>query len=392
MGKSIDLTEKKRKDQERLAKATGSQEKTQFKIPPPPSGTFLPTGDPTSKNVPPIPVGTVVSGDGKRLTPEEEQELKRIGWKEGDPIATNSAHLIQQLKKIAVEENSQHGFPEDLPPVSAPKPVDINALSPKQQEENRKALLLLAEQEKAEEERKKQKATGQMSESVQKAVEQAQNATRPDEIRIVDDLPKAENKEHKPDVDTGLTQGAKICPHCGWDCSQPDDIKPSWKDKMIYQQAIVGRKQFTKDYELFGGQVIVAFRVLAPAELDALYAHIFQKDMQGTFHTPQHLYEYTRRMEMYIQLTRWSNHLGDLQEFPDGLSELTNPTAETFWKSDVEGIDFDHIERYMVEKIFNSTTVISALSLTFNEFRRFCAKMEAMAGNKSFWEATEEQS
>lgn len=377
MGKNIDLKRQQQETKTRIPKPTSQQQST--------------TADPKSKNVPPIPVGAIISSDGKRLTEEEFVELQSVGWKPGDPVPDNMASLYQRLQAHVQQENDIPDLPLNLPPVKVPEPVDINKLPTQQQKEAREAILQLHQQEQSKKKtEQEQQRLGTLPESVQQAVNLANEATNKDRIEIVDDRGETDSNRNEPTIDTGLMKGAKICSHCGWDNTHPDTTEPKWIDKNIFAQSMAGRKQFVKEYELFGGSLRVAFRQLAPGEIDALSTYLYQQDLNGRFTTPAHLYEFANRMELFVQLVRFMPSEGGTIDLPEGISKKLNPTAQTFWEFENDVVDFSAIEQFMMSEIFTSTGLIHALALSFNEFKRFCVKMAAMSREASFWKATEE--
>lgn len=205
-----------------------------------------------------------------------------------------------------------------------------------------------------------------------------------------------------PVNETGANPPLTNCPHCDWMLSLPDIAEPPYDEKMAFLQCLLGRKLFTKSYQLFGGHVTVTFRTLAPKELDVVYRQAHFVRMEGKLPAEVDFYEFINRYRLMLQLSSVRSHGPDgfTEELPDGYSHTTNPDAVGVWlpaereqqmllQNETE---LPVIETWLFENVFKGEELFSAILFQFRRFNRLVAKLVAMADNPSFWQPTGGQS
>lgn len=292
---------------------------TRNPVPPPPAGAArlrpdqLPGGD-----RPPVRMGKVIVSDYTR------EQLKRLGWQEGDPIPGDLGERIASLRKEMQSEMSAAEV-QELEAAKKRKPLsfkvqDISELPPEKQAELRAYLQqykVEMEQQRAINEAEQAQAAQDEEDGVSPELAQqfaqanaavsgyAQSQTAPTPppgvkipegkvyagaIGPVSDIPEKIERIKQAQATAEAPQPAAaaaappneegplqtnapplVCPHCLRDVNAPRSIKPT-QDELEQFQAVqldfTGKSRFTKAYPLQSGasQVIVTFRDLLSKE------------------------------------------------------------------------------------------------------------------------------
>jgi hypothetical protein len=249
-------------------------------------------GIPGVKGTLPLRAGEVI------LTPDEEQKLRKLGWKPGDPLPGDlpaKIAAIQKEIKKEVEETLPN-VPKTFKP-HIPETVDIESLSAEKRKEIESYLQEFKKvAPQIEQAIKAQSQFDALNPKVQKAIIAAE---REEGIEVVDsristdpvtdfqhkaidfqrkideaegkiprkqvkdlDAEKAEEAVKLPENNTGVLSLPQHCPSCNWQLDQ-NPAEPSYEDKISYISAVLGLKPWTKTFVLFGGRVEIAYRQLS---------------------------------------------------------------------------------------------------------------------------------
>jgi len=267
--------------------------------PPVPSGV-----QPQQTNLPGIK-GKLPHRPGKViLTEREQRELQAVGWKPGEPLPPNLAKVLRE-EQARVQTEIETTTPDD-PGFTPPKIQDISTLPLEQQAEIRKSIEQFKTNMQAmAEQREQEDELSQLPPSIQEAVRTAMQPgfevidTRSDEdhkrlgtqpiqqihkvIRLEDLAQQIQQKVQQSDAKQieqpeapQNTQGDVIrnCPHCNWPLDQKDNVNPTNEDKIQYVSAVLGGREFIKEYVFFGGTMKVAYRSLLAEQSDMAFNQI----------------------------------------------------------------------------------------------------------------------
>lgn len=374
----------------------------------------LPTGRPSGKEY---------------LTPMELETLrKEAGWKEGDPIPSNMAEILAEIREEKRIETDEVNLPLPVPP--GHEPIKVETINDTDPDPEKRALVQKKMQEAMTIQRQMQVDAARDARtppSVKQAIAQASRQGPP--VDVVDDVTpqkkpqkiaaikpsviedqakiaaEAAAKETPPPMsDTGATAPMSHCPHCRWDLAMPDIAEPDDEEKLAFLASILGEKPFNKEYKLFGGQVLATFRQLTPREIEAIYHQVFLEAEAGTIKTDMDHFEKVNRYRMMLQLQRLRSAAdkGFDHDLPDGLSPETNPRAVAFYDKNprptkimaIDGEDREvpdmsytplpQVEEFLLSEVLKTEAILRVIGNTCNQFNRLVAKMEAMANNSDF--------
>lgn len=390
MAKSVSLAgdrPDKPTQEELMARATG-QKKPAPGLPTPPPAAGV-------RGKPPIPKGVpVFTPDPNSLTEVERQALNDIKWKPGEQVTGNIADILAAVKGDADAEKAAEldRLAASAPTQAKYAPVDASSLSPdKQAEVHRRmqeTMAAVANEQKFKEE---QRAGIGMPESVRDALKVAD---APHGIEVEDDRPQRRQRAAEPaePTDTGVTTAHPgNCPHCGWDQTVTDDIEVADGDKTVFLQSVLGEKAFTKEYDLFGGKVNVTFRTLTGKEIDKVYAQVFHEKRLGEIMTDMDFYERVNRYRLFLQIQSLRSNSFH-HDFPEGFTRETNDTAATFYELPDDRPEGEtglrEVERYVVKTALKTELISNMVVNQCRLFNRLAAKLQAMADNPDFWQAT----
>tara|TARA_R110000824_G_scaffold29652_12_gene98502 strand:+ start:1191 stop:2285 length:1095 start_codon:yes stop_codon:yes gene_type:complete len=211
--------------------------------------------------------------------------------------------------------------------------------------------------------------------------------------------PLIDTEEEAP-IDVPLAAGGELelqtCPHCSWDMNMPAIAEPSYDEKMGFLHSVLGQRNFTHQYEIFGGKVVIRFRTLTTKEMDIIYQQVFAERESGEITTIQDYWEKVNRYKLYLQLTYLAAVDGSFTHvLPEGYSPEANPHADECYKFKAAHPDHSYlpeIEKHVLEGVLRTETIQRSVNTICVRFNRLVAKLEAMIDNSDFWNATEEQS
>ena len=302
-------------------------------------------------------------------------ELRRLGWQEGDPIPGNLADRLADYRA-----QSEDG--SDPPPnvfrswlYEAPK-VD---------------------------------PTAHMPDNVAAAYKEAMGDSG-GFAQVVDDFGTPETKS-SPEIAQIPTPAAQTdtdaaeavakertsCPHCYFDLKQ-SVIEPEPFDKNIYIQARLGRIPFAKQYSLLGDRIGVRIRTLRRREHDLLFA--YSTDETSDAKTATDLVVIQQRLERATFFSQILSYRSTKDEFdyPDGLDRISAPRASSTW-SERLGLTGDHglepalyrkklfegIDAALTDDVFDVISAYRATGAVYTKFNKLTPRLEAMEQEPDFW-------
>lgn len=215
----------------------------------------------------------------------------------------------------------------------------------------------------------------------------------------------AQNTEDVGDSRPGTLR--QICVQCGWDQERPIIPEPEHQDKIVFLQAILGQKVFSKRFSIFGGNLRLTFRTLTIREIDALYQETFRAQKAGMISTAADYYEYLNRLRLYLQLTAMSASQTAMQiKLPEGLTRETHPEVNSYWEDHLRtaGVYQEpsadkpdtptllmQIQDYVLTNVLKTEHLQRTITHTCNKFNQLVVKLEACVDNPDFWKETEPQ-
>lgn len=212
-----------------------------------------------------------------------------------------------------------------------------------------------------------------------------------------DEEPEVKQEEAEPAQ--GLATVRSICSHCGWDQAISPIPEPDRQDKIIFLQAVLGQKVFTKQFLLFGGNLRVTFRSLTVREIDALYVETFKAQKAGVIDNTTDYYEFLNRQRLYLQLTHVSANQSALHiALPDGYTKETHPAADSYWDDFLQKENFQldsnnslmlRVQDYVLSHVLKTEHLQRTINHACGRFNRMVAKLEASVDNENFWKETE---
>lgn len=346
------------------------------------------------------------------MTEFEKNELKKLGWKEGDPIPKDFANTYAAVKaaQAAADEMPQIDV-SAVTPLVVPEAKDIKELPKWKQKELVDALAaakVQAEMFKRQEKTYIKDAGPGVNEAIQAGLEtpmSGRNDLIDDDLsdRSAKTPPKTAPTFDAPlqssgpvsdlppdDSDLDAKSGAggaerlKNCPHCGWDLSRQEDIEVTDEDKLRWLIAQEGQQRFKKDYHILGGRMTVTFRSLSAKESDVAFrqvavdggAHVRMRAPDTEDGYWRNLMTY--RLAMGIERL-WSATLGPIH----------NPTLDE-WQVDKEDYPYPNTKVYAIlgpvtEAMFPTENLRRQIGAAFHRFQLLVEKLEANADNDPFW-------
>lgn len=212
-----------------------------------------------------------------------------------------------------------------------------------------------------------------------------------------------EEENNEPEQIPGMATMRSVCSHCGWDQAISPIPEPDHSDKLIFLQAILGQKVFSKRFLLFNNNLRITFRSLTVREIDALYTETFKAQKAGLIETASDYYEYLNRQRLYLQLIGVSSNQTALHiTLPDGYTKETHPDAESYWddflakenlyvkgKETEDNSLMQKVQDYVLSHVLKTEHLQRTINHTCARFNRLVAKLEANVDNENFWSKTE---
>jgi len=222
------------------------------------------------------------------LTEWDKEQLRVVGWEEGQAIPPDFAQQIKQVQlkatadeKEAVQQLIETGRSQGGR-VKVGKTLDLRDLPQEQQEELRKTLADYQEHVKQAAARPKP-ALSSADPSVQAAYQKVTAAEMPEvEIKQASNSEPEQNPEAAPvtsevqntGMDAGGAPAVTHCPRCLWDVRVPWELKIEDADKQQFVAAILGGTRFTKTVPTLDGQLLITYRTLTSRETDLVFKQL----------------------------------------------------------------------------------------------------------------------
>ena len=318
--------------------------------------------------------------------------LRQFGWKDNDAIPADLGEVLLRIKETL--------------PVS-PKVdvlVDIALLQPAQLAEIT-ALLAAAKAQAAKQadQVKLEETTAGMSDSVRAAYEKIMReeaavaapqivddradivvtATAPPTEDVPDEPAAAEDEPDGPSS-AGISV-LPFCPRCGWDMRMKFEITPTARDKEDFLSTLLGGTRFKKNYELFGGKIVVTFRAMLADENKLVYRQLLLDQQDQKITTEAEWFVQLMDYRLSCTLDTISDNTGkvlsvmpELHEMPFTRS-VENPLATAL----AGQLDF------MNKNILAQEVTRRLVATHLRQFQRLLEALEAMALEPSFWNGIE---
>lgn len=261
-----------------------------------------------------------------KLTADEKALLTNLGWKEGDKVPSNFAHVYTTYGEDAARKLLEN---------AKTNPVDADDLS-------------------------------FLPEEVRKAVTNATSFIEGGDEPFEKPEPKPEEKP-----------APKQCQNCGW--AYADEADPiDDDDKRAYVAAVIGGNHVYREYSLFDGAVTIEFRSLSSVEVDGIYAQrlLDLEDKAGNVYTE---FEMTSRYRAAMSLV--AIYKGEttirLPQDEAGWEKLIGPNPNPKQK-------FDYLATNIAkDEIFLRTIIAKSLAFTY-----YLKRLQEASSSPNFWKPT----
>ncbi len=143
---------------------------------------------------------------------------------------------------------------------------------------------------------------------------------------------------------------------------------------------LIGNSRFVREYELFGGQVMVAFRSLTQQEKDMAITQASYDDRDGEIPVNHEFFRRATNYEMALSLhqLRLGGRLVQFDLIQDVLA--SEKTADG--KPQTKLKDY---YKYVMTSHLNKDSMFRAVLVLRDRFRNLQLKLEANMHNKDFW-------
>jgi len=330
----------------------------------------------------PLPQGKVISAI--KPSPSERAVLERVGWKEGDPIPTELAKVLAEVKAVSDNASNTPPVPITTKPLVLSTPIAIETLPPDQQAEyrdiissmlqNAKVSATQADQQKA---RLQELLIDDAGPGVNEAIMVSEEAAAPDWPVVDDRVPEAERPEAEqiaadPEAAPEEPKFDPVpCPHCGWARGKEDKLTPSDLDVTNFVEAVLGGKPFRKAYTLYGGRLKMSFRTLTTQEIDAIYEQLRKDMVAGII---DNIYAERERRARYFAISM--------------LEQLVLGT-NVYSMAPLAKMPLDKQLDMVMSKVLTTEMLVRHVTITAGEFRALADKLEVNATNPDFWKAVD---
>lgn len=327
----------------------------------------------------PLPVGRPMRL--KRVSPGERAVLEKYGWKDGDPVPTNLADVIEQAEADASDlDNMPPPVDMKTPALKLPKEVDLSKMPAAEQEKYAQVLASLtnAKLQKVVEDELQDSYVPDGAGVNASAINDAIRAAAQPSNLIKDDTKEAEYasgaKKEIPEEPV-QTSGNKYCAHCGWNKDIPDGIEVTEADRIGFLQTMLGLQPFTKTIRLYGGRLNITVQSLTPDEVDMCFRQVFLDRQNGR--TQNHA-------EEAEALARYKACLQVIEIVGPNLHYVRPTNLPVQDKGETEV--FTRWRQFTLE-LDKSETLHRNLLGAVGRFNAILGKLEDNADNENFWPA-----
>lgn len=187
---------------------------------------------------------------------------------------------------------------------------------------------------------------------------------------------EAESNAAAPDV-------LPFCPRCGWDMRQQFEVHPTDRDKEDFLATLLGGQRFTKNYELFGGKIIIRFRSLLADENKLIYRQLVLDQQENRVATEAEWFAQMMDYRLACSLDTITQKDGKVVAVIPPLDELKfdpgdNPLATALPKQ------LDLLNQTVAQEVTRRL-----VGTHLRQFQRLVEALEAMALEPSFWNGIE---
>lgn len=379
------------------------------------------------------------------MTDFTKQQLKAVGWKDGDPIPGDLGQRLQEIQREVTEERqaaSWEGSAEaaNWKPVE-PSFVNIEELPKAKRDEIEKYLQEYKQEiaQNAQDERQLAAVDASIPENIQgpqrDAMRQqiiagdaamAAREARKSESYAIDDrktvtsavtpttIPVPEGKvfagsigqplladkivQAKPqpsqpvpepvtEAPTANTTPHTNCQRCHWPSNVPFEIKPTDSDKQTFMASLLGLKPFEKRYSLLGGNMTVYFRSLTTADTAILQTQLGAMVRSGEVQGDAEYWANLNEFRLVLSVKRVDVGTDPVYEFA-GLRdwEAKHPPVN---ETKLTATAIPRLQQFFYETVAVQEPIRRVFGARHQEFQRLVEALETMTDEPDFWTGIE---
>jgi hypothetical protein len=351
-----------------------------------------------------VPKPAFIKGDGFEgtlpflpaqvvLSESEKRQLRAVGWKDGDPIPNLSAVVANALE---AERSAVQNEKEEIPPgiERLKKKSEIISIDdlPEEGKERIKNILRKATEQVSRPPAARRQAAA--DENVNTAIpglldalKAAQKAVDPvAEDAVVKprakktNTPPPDTEEKETAADSAVVVPPPRCSHCGFPTDKVDTATPSREDKLDFVAAILSQKRFTKSYTLLGGALTVEFRSLTTNENDLVVKQLVADWNKSRISGPAHSIQQALNYQQALSLLSVKTQAG-----PVKLEELSEYDVD----APVDETVIPEVIEYVTKVAMPTESIRKIINRAYISFQELVSKLEVMAEDSDFWQATE---
>lgn len=304
-----------------------------------------------------------------------KKTLAQFGWKDGDAIPADLGGVM-----VAMKETMPASTKSDVL-------IDREKLTPAQIEKIEGMLVeankvLAARKRRAEIEKTTEGMAPDVAEAYQQMAEGAPS--------IIDDRNDESAQTPSPATATSLSEDAKVaeqsvpaalplttfCPRCGWDMRTKFDVVPTDRDKEDFLATLLGGTRFKKNYELFGGRVVVTFRSVLAEENKLIYRQLVQDQQSGVVNTEAEWFVQLMDYRLACALDTIADNNGKIVASIPELDMNAGTKTRTALVDQLDLINKNVLAQEATRRL---------VGLHLRQFQRLIEAIEAMALEPSFW-------
>ena len=337
----------------------------------PPGATQLPAG--LLAGFPQVGQLPLAAGTAVRLSPMEQETLKKLGWKEGEPVPGNLPDAIEAAKRQAATA-SLPGNVQGIDVAAATQLTDLDSLPAALQEQLRADMAAMINKQKVLQSAPvvSNAAPGinetitqlhvQQSQQAQAALQQARGMAN-EAAETVQPVPVAAAETTTAAAEmTGTNTGAlpippEICPHCHHKTMEPAFVLDKATKQAYVADLFSGSGRFFDTQLLMGGQLSIQFRTATDSEVNLCQLQLLKETRNEKIATRAEM-DYWLEEYMAIACT-------EKITFANGAALTVPPLTEV---AEVPGASvFDTIKQ-SIEHILPQNVLVRAWKRAYQQF------------------------
>ena len=194
-----------------------------------------------------------------------------------------------------------------------------------------------------------------------------------------------EGRDDGPQRDEALPMLRRsLCPVCGWDRSKSLKEQPTDEDKKEYVRSVLGERPFERDFQIFGGEVVLRFRELTAVESSILRMEMEKRVALGRYRTKDAIAVAFIQLRAMTTLAKISRPKGKTTDFNvvrnlvDALAARGTVTVSDIGKTELEVLE---------EKLFTSKpeSLVRACAICLQKFEDILTVLGSRATDADFY-------